>query len=366
MIAATLPLSRSAEARLLVVAPSGLIGHRARVEFADLVRPDDLVVANDAATLPASLAAIHVATGERFEIRLAGWESRFPPDVRRFVAVAFGAGDFRTPTEHRPPPPALTPGDDVRVGALRASVVRVLGHPRLVDLAFQGSQRQIWETLARHARPIQYSHLQQPLAIWDTWTRIASLPVAFEAPSAGFLLDWDLIGHLRARGARFATITHAAGISSTGDPELDALLPMDEPYRIPASTVDLIDSTRRRRGRVVAVGTTVVRALEDSVTRHGQLRAGPAMATLRVGPHTDLRIVDALVTGVHEPGTSHYELLRAFQGDAVLRQISEQAELHGYRTHEFGDSMLIWGRDDFSLSAAEIAGQKVKNHPDPY
>ena len=84
-------------------------------------------------------------------------------------------------------------------------------------------------------------YVPDPLAIWDTWTRIASQPVAFEAPSAGFILDWALIGALRARGAAFATLTHAAGISSTGDAELDRLLPLDEPYGIPASTATLID-----------------------------------------------------------------------------------------------------------------------------
>ena len=165
--------------------------------------------------------------------------------------------------------------------------------------------------------------------------------MAFEAPSAGFLLDWRVIGALRARGARFATITHAAGISSTGDVELDKLLPLDEPYRIPASTARLIHATRRRGGRIIAVGTTVVRALEDAASRHGDVRPGAAIATLRVGPLTPLQVVDALVTGLHEPGTSHYELLRAFQDDAVLHQITSEAEAHSYRAHEFGDSVFI-------------------------
>jgi S-adenosylmethionine:tRNA ribosyltransferase-isomerase len=341
MIPAAATVQRPADAKLLVVDASGQLTHHSRAEFPSFVEKEDLIVANDAATLPASLSGVHLRTGETLELRLARRESLLPQDVTRFTAVAFGDGDFRTPTEQRPPPPALAPGDVLQLGSLHAEVRRVLGHPRLIDIAFRDSVGKIWEALARHARPIQYAYLPQPMAIWDTWTRIASLPVAFEPPSAGFLLDWRIIGALRARGARFATITHAAGISSTGDVELDKLLPLDEPYRIPASTARLIDTTRRRGGRIIAVGTTVVRALEDAAARHGDVRPGSAIATLRVGPLTPLQVVDALVTGLHEPGTSHYELLRAFQDDAVLHQITSEAEAHSYRAHEFGDSVFI-------------------------
>jgi S-adenosylmethionine:tRNA ribosyltransferase-isomerase len=341
MITAAATVQRPVAAKLLFVDASGQLTHHSRAEFPSLVEKEDLIIANDAATLPASLSGVHLRTGEPLELRLARRESLLPQDVTRFTAVAFGAGDFRTPTEHRPPPPALVPGDFLQLGPLHAKVLLVLGHPRLVEVAFQDSVGEIWEALARHARPIQYAYLSQPLAIWDTWTRIASLPVAFEPPSAGFLLDWRVIGALRARGARFATITHAAGISSTGDVALDARLPMDEPYSIPASTARLIHATRRRGGRIIAVGTTVVRALEDAAARRGDVRPGAAVATLRIGPLTRLEVVDALVTGLHEPGTSHYELLRAFQDDAVLGQMISSAETHLYRAHEFGDSVFI-------------------------
>jgi S-adenosylmethionine:tRNA ribosyltransferase-isomerase len=199
----------------------------------------------------------------------------------------------------------------------------------------------MWEGLARHGRPIQYAYLPEPLAIWDTWTQIASVPVAFEAPSAGFILDWRVIDSIRVRGARFATITHAAGISSTGDANLDARLPLDEPYFIPASTASLLDETRRRNGRIIAIGTTVVRALEDAAAHDGRVRCGIGVATLRVSSRTPLRVVDALVTGQHEPGTSHYELLHAFQDDDALGRTIEEANARDYRTHEFGDSLFI-------------------------
>jgi S-adenosylmethionine:tRNA ribosyltransferase-isomerase len=341
MIAAAVPVQRPADARLLAVSPTGLLTHHLRAEFPSLVGPGDLIVANDAATLPASLSGVHLRTGEPVELRLARRESLRPEAVAHFTAIAFGAGDFRIPTEHRPPPPVLSAGDALEFGPLRATVLSVQGHPRLIEVELLGPVGQIWEGLSRHARPIQYAYLQQSLAIWDTWTRIASLPVAFEPPSAGFLLDWRAIAAVRRRGAGFATITHAAGISSTGDADLDALLPLDEPYRVPAATVRRILEARRHGGRIIAIGTTVVRALEDASARHGEVRAGAAMATLRIGPLTRLQVVDAIVTGVHEPGTSHYELLRAFQSDATLGLIVREAQAYSYRTHEFGDSVLV-------------------------
>jgi S-adenosylmethionine:tRNA ribosyltransferase-isomerase len=346
VIPAALAVQRPPDARLMVVDASGHVVHKRRADFPALVHSGDVVIANDAATLPASLFGIHVATGSPIELRLAGRRSLSPRHIDRFTAVAFGAGDFRTPTESRPLPPAFGAGDVLQLGPLDAVVRAILKHPRLIEVAFRGSAQEIWEGLARHGRPIQYSYLAAPLALWDTWTTIASRPVAFEPPSAGFLLDWRLVDTLRARGAIFVTLTHAAGISSTGDARLDAMFPLAEAYEIPLRTANAIDAARRRGARIIAVGTTVVRALEDAAARDGRVRAGRASATLRVGALTPLQIVDALVTGQHEPGTSHYELLRAFQDDSVLGQMIAEAEMHGYRTHEFGDSLFIVRQND--------------------
>jgi len=351
MTPATVAVQRPVDAKLLVVGASGTITHHRRVDFPTLVEAGDLLIANDAATLPASLSGVHVRTGAAIEVRLAGRRSLLPRDTR-FTAIVFGAGDFHTPTEHRALPPALSPGDLLALGPLEAVVVDVLEHPRLIEIEFQHSIDDMWKGLAQHGRPIQYAYLPEPLAIWDTWTPIASLPVAFEAPSAGFMLDWRGIEAVRARGARFATITHAAGISSTGDADLDARLPLDEPYFIPASTASLIEATRRRGGRIIAIGTTVVRALEDAAAHDGHVRCGVGVATLRVSLRTRLRIIDAVVTGQHEPGTSHYDLLRAFQDEDVLERTTDEANDHDYRAHEFGDSLFI--AKDAARSADEI------------
>lgn len=341
MIAANRPVQRPRDARLLVVDAHGCVAHAPRSRFIDFLKPGDLVIANDAATLPASLHGVHVPTGAEIEVRLAVRSSLAPADVRRFSAVVFGAGDFHTRTEDRPLPPALAPGDRFQLGPLSATIEARLDHPRFVKLRFTGSARTVWAGLARHGRPIQYAHVPTPLALWDVWTPIAGRPAAFEPPSASFALDWQSIQAMRERGIAFATITLAAGISSTGDPELDRRLPFDEPYRIPKATASAIRDVRRARGRIVAVGTTVVRALEHAAARHGVVRAGEGIADQRIGPTSRLRIVDAILSGTHEPGGSHYQILRAFLDAAALAEADAALEARGYRTHEFGDSVLI-------------------------
>jgi S-adenosylmethionine:tRNA ribosyltransferase-isomerase len=307
----------------------------------DLLHRGDVVIANDAATLPASLSGWHLRTGCPIEIRLAARKTVSAGDVTDFIAVVFGEGDFRTRTEDRPAPPAVRAGDELELGPLRAQVVRVLQHPRLVSLRFKGTARELWKGLVHHGRAIQYSHLEGPLAIWDTWTPIAGPPVAFEAPSAGFALNWSVLASMKDRGIDFGTITHAAGISSTGDPALDSQLPFDEPYQIPRSTAHLIRTARVTGGRVVAVGTTVVRALEHAAVAGGNVRHGEGVATQKIGPATRLRVVDAILSGTHEPGSSHYELLRAFADAHTLRRMDIELNSMGYRTHEFGDSVFI-------------------------
>jgi S-adenosylmethionine:tRNA ribosyltransferase-isomerase len=356
--AAHLPIQRPQAAKLLVVDGHGRLQHWTRSRLVELLRPGDLVIANDAATLPASLSGRHLRSGSVLEVRLAARRSVAPSGIRDATAIVFGAGDFRMRTEDRPLPPELRPRDELALGPLRATVTEVLGHPRLVHLIFDGSVDEIWEGLARHGRPIQYSHLRTPMKLWDVWTPIAGPPVAFEPPSAGFALDWRTLASLQQREVEFATITHAAGISSTGDAELDSLLPFDEPYRIPRSTARAIRRARARHGRIVAIGTTVVRALEHAARSDGTVRAGAGLANQRIGPATRLRVVQAMLSGTHEPGTSHYELLRAFVDTEMLRRMDRELNRWDYRTHEFGDSVFVYASTSHcappSLPAAPV------------
>ena len=217
MLAADSAVQRPADAKLLVVDSERNLIHVPRTAFVEFLQPNDLVIANDAGPMPASLSGVHQQTGKTVELRLAGRHSLDPMAVERFNAIVFGEGDFHLRTEDRPLPPALQAGDKLQLGPLRATVEELLGHPRLVSLLFDGTIDHIWAGLASHGRPIQYSHMQTSLELWDVWTRIAGPPVAFEPPSASFILDWHVLGNIREHRARFATITHAAGISSTGD-----------------------------------------------------------------------------------------------------------------------------------------------------
>ena len=341
MLAAREPIQRPKDAKLLAIDADGRMTHHSRSALVGLLRAGDLVVANDAATIPASLAGIHLPTAAPIEVRLAGRPSLRPDDVHRFSAVVFGPGDWRTRTEDRAPPPGLLRGDPLALGPLSATIEAVLGHPQFVLVAFDGSMDAIWAGIARHGRPIQYAHLRQALELWDSWTRIANRPAAFEAPSAGFALDWQLLAALNAKGIGFVTLTHAAGISSTGDEALDARLPFDEPYVIPPGTVAAIARAKAKGGRVIAIGTTVVRALEHAAGRNGRLEPGEGIATGRIGPATPLRIVDAILSGVHEAGTSHFQLLRAFADDEILDAADHALNARGYRTHEFGNSIFL-------------------------
>jgi len=351
VIPATEPVQRPANARLLVIDVCRRLRDESRTELLEALRPGDLVIANDAATLPASLHGRHQPSGAEIEVRLAGRRSLSPDAVATFAAVVFGAGDYRTPTEHRPAPPPLAAGDRLELGPLRATITRRLGHQRLVEIRFDGQPDEIWSGIARHGLPLQYAHMRTPLALWDVWTAIAGPPVAFEPPSAGFVLDWRTLAAMRARHIEFATLTHAAGISSTGDADLDAQLPFDEPYHIPESTARAIDRARAEGRRVVAIGTTVVRALEHAVDANGRVRSGEGIATERIGETTTLRVVDAILSGVHEPATSHYQLLRAFTDDETLRRADALLNARGYRTHEFGDSVLIEAGKDAGLKS---------------
>ncbi|MFZ5894878.1 MAG: S-adenosylmethionine:tRNA ribosyltransferase-isomerase [Myxococcota bacterium] len=336
MIAATERRSVSHAGRLVHVdAPRGRFSHRQIAELPELLAPSDLLVVNDAATLPASLRVQNLDA----ELRLVG-HGETPES---FHAVLFGPGDFHTDTDLRPEAPVVRVNDVLSFGPrLQARVEHVDARSqRLITLRFQSTGAELWSELYRLGRPIQYRHVERPLELWDVQNTFAARPFAFEVPSAGLPLDHVLLARLKGRGVRLATLTHAAGISATGSAELDARLPLPERYEIPAATREAIDETRRSGGSVIAVGTSVVRALESNWLEHGTLREGGGLARLRLGPGYRRVVVDGLFTGIHTHGTSHFDLLEAFAPRALLDRVERDCERQGYLTHEFGDSCLI-------------------------
>lgn len=349
MTPAVWPRARRSDARLLVL--DGTRPARdARVgDLPDLLAPGDVLVVNDAATLPASLLgqAAAGAHGRRasphpapcIEARLCNWRD----DEGGFSAVLFGSGGWRQRTEDRPPPPLLLPGARLSFDGGLTAVVEALSpvSPRLVELRFDRRGAALWSALFAAGRPVQYSHVCGALELWHVQTAFAGRPWALEMPSAGAALSARLLSDLRARGRAVHALTHAAGLSSTGDAELDALLPLPERYLIPTPTAEAVNAARRAGGRVIAAGTTVVRALESAAGADGRVRAGGGTAHLRLGHSTVRRVVDGLLTGLHEPGTSHHALAQAFAPRARLDAAFVQAEAAGYLGHEFGDLSLV-------------------------
>lgn len=167
-----------------------------------------------------------------------------------------------------------------------------------------------------------------------------------EMPSAGRALAWSLLDALGARGVAVAAVTHAAGLSSTGDEALDARLPWPERSEVSRATADAVATCRARGGRVIAVGTSVVRALEDRAARApdpARLAPGTTVTELVLGEGHRPQVVDGVLTGMHEPGSSHLALLAAFVDRPLLHALLRFAARRGYLRHEFGDSALVIG-----------------------
>jgi S-adenosylmethionine:tRNA ribosyltransferase-isomerase len=320
--------------RLLVIDPlTRRFGDYRISELPGLLGPGDVLVVNDAATLPASLRV-----DAELELRLISRERD-----GSFRAVALGAGDFRQPTEMRGAPRALGQGETLSFGPLLAATVTEVDAtaPRLVRLRFHADGAALFHALYRYGKPIQYSYTDGPLSLWDVQNRYAARPWAFELPSAGRPLTFELLFELERRGARLTHVTHAASISSTGSELLDARLPLAERYEIGASTALALANARAESGRVIAVGTSVVRALEGHASADGSVAAGSGETELRLSGSYSPRVVDGLLTGLHEPGTSHFALLEAFAPRPLLQRAVEHAARTGYLQHEFGDSCLV-------------------------
>jgi S-adenosylmethionine:tRNA ribosyltransferase-isomerase len=339
MSPATWPRDNPLAERLLHIDPAREGFRDARIaDLPALLSPGDLLVVNDGATLPGSLHGV-TEGGAPVEVRLIQALSE-----GRFSALLFGAGDWHTRTEDRAAPPPLAPGDTLRLGEDLSAVIdlRRDGSARLVEIVFLERGARLWSALYRWGRPVQYAYVKAPLKLWHTQTRYAARPWCAELASAGRPLAWSLLLDLIRRGVRLASLTHAAGLSSTGEPALDALLPLPERFEIPEATVAAVREAKAQGRRVVAVGTTVTRALEGCAAQnHGELKAGEGVTDLLLHRAYRPRVVDGLLTGMHEPTESHFHLLEAFAPPALLRRALVHADEAGYLCHEFGDSSLI-------------------------
>jgi S-adenosylmethionine:tRNA ribosyltransferase-isomerase len=308
-----------------------------------LFHPGDVLVVNDAATLPASLFA-ETSAHAHVEVRLLAQRG---DDPREWSAVLFGEGDFHTPTEHRPAPPEVAPGDRFRIGdgfVARVDAVSPLSR-RLLNVRFLCEPAAFWHLLYAYGHPVQYAHTTEPYELWDVQTPYAARPWAAEMPSAGYHLGTSILRGLEQKGVGVHALTHAAGLSATGDTALDERLPLAERFDIPSTTVRAVGAARREGHRVVAAGTTVLRALEGCQVNHdGRLVDGPGLTDLRIGPEFRLRIANGLLTGLHERTSSHFRLLQALADEPILEKGYRYADEIGLRGHELGDLSLVWAK----------------------
>jgi S-adenosylmethionine:tRNA ribosyltransferase-isomerase len=330
---ASRPRARGERERLLVIDPaSDSFADHSIDALPEFFEPGDALVLNDAATLPASLRA-----GPELELRLMS-----ELEDGTWLALCLGHGDHRMPTEERGAPPQLAVGEALSFGHGLSARVRWLdpSSSRLLRIEFEQQGARMWQALYRAAVPIQYAYVPAPLALWDVQNAYAARPWAFELPSAGKPLSFEMLFRLAGRGVTLASLTHAAGLSSTGDATLDARLPVAERYEISHETAARLRAARAGGGRIIAVGTSVTRALE-AASMSGTLSAGRRRTELLLGPGSPLRTCGGLLTGLHEPGTSHFALLEAYAPRFLLERAFRHAQRHGYLQHEFGDSCLI-------------------------
>ena len=291
-------------------------------ELGDFLRAGDLLVVNTSATLPAALPAW--LQGEPLELHLST-----PAGGREWVV------ELRS-TDRGPMRAPVGATLDLPGSATAELLAPYLGSSRLAvaRLRLDGA---VEDYLRRHGRPIRYRHSSDELPIDAYQTIFARHPGSAEMPSAARPFTPELVTELVARGILMAPITLHCGVSSLEAGET----PYPERYRVPPETARVVNAVRDWGGRVIAVGTTVVRALETVAAPDGSLSAGSGLTRLVVTPERGLRAVDGLVTGWHEPESSHLQLLEAAAGPELLRRSYDAAQAAGYRFHEFGDSHLI-------------------------
>ncbi|MFF5978075.1 S-adenosylmethionine:tRNA ribosyltransferase-isomerase [Streptomyces olindensis] len=317
----------------MLVSRGAEVAHHAFTELPRLLRAGDLLVVNTSATLAAAVDgwAGHARVVVHFSIR--GDDGRWAVELRE--------PDGRGTTRARAAAPA---GREVCV-CLPGGVRLVLEEP------LSGRSERLWWArvsgggvpglLREHGRPIRYAYTErdQPLAVHQT---VFALPSgdgegSAEMPSAARPFTARLVTELVSRGVRFAPVTLHTGVASAEAHEP----PYPERFAVPEASAGLINATKAGDGRVIAVGTTAVRAVESAAGGDGVVRPRAGWTDLVVTPERGVRVVDGLLTGLHEPEASHLLMLEAVAGRAAIERGYEAALRGRYLWHEFGDVHLL-------------------------
>jgi S-adenosylmethionine:tRNA ribosyltransferase-isomerase len=321
-LAATRPPEHRDQVRLLVARPAGM-EHARFGDLGTFLAPGDLLVVNTSATLAAAV------DGTRRDGR----------PVTAHFSTALDDGTWLV--EVRPTENGTGPVPDASAGegiTLPAGVIVSLTEARgRLWRARVGVEATVLDYLARHGRPVTYPYVKGRWPLDAYQTVFARVPGSAEMASAARPFTADLVTELVSAGVAVAPITLHTGVSSLEEGEP----PLPERYRVPGATARLVNLTRASGGRVVAVGTTVTRALESVAHVDGWVGPGSGWTDLVLSPNRRARVVDGLITGWHAPGASHLRLLEAVAGTDLVAAAYQDALRHRYLWHEFGDSCLF-------------------------
>jgi S-adenosylmethionine:tRNA ribosyltransferase-isomerase len=298
------------------------------------LRAGDLLVVNSSATIPAALPAgdldLHLSTPVPAAADQDGTGAALAGERRPrwVVELRRGGARFR----------GASAGRRLRLpGGGSAELLASYLSPGRLWIAELDLPAPLHEYLATYGHPIGYRHLARPHALRDLQTIFADEPGSAEMPSAGRSFTPRLLDALHRRGVQVAPLVLHTGVSSLERGER----PYPERYRVPAITATRVNAHRAAGGRVIAVGTTVVRALETVAAPDGHVEAGAGWTGLVVTPERGVRAVDGLLTGWHDPDASHLLMLEAVAGRELIEHSYAAALAAGYHWHEFGDSHLI-------------------------
>ena len=222
-------------------------------------------------------------------------------------------------------------------GGATAAILTPYRHSARLWIARLNIDDTITAYLKRWGRPIAYPYVKQRFPI-DAYQTVYSIEAgSAEMPSAGRPFTRRLLACLRSSGVSIRKLVLHAGVASL---ELHEA-PQEEWFEVPLRTANAVKEAKARGGRVIAVGTTVVRALESSVDRDGEVIASRGWTDLVISPERGVRVVDGLLTGFHEPRATHLAMLEAIAGKEHIARAYEAALEGGYLWHEFGDLHLI-------------------------
>jgi len=319
---------RRDQVRLLVLPRfQGIPVHAHFDAIGDVLRPGDLLVVNTSRTLPALLKA-HDGGGAEVEVRLAQrlaedrWAALLLNDRERV-----GRAGMRLNFGQEMTAQVIAPDEEL---------------PFLWQVKFDRCCAELLDLIYRIGTPIRYGYLTGALPLDLYQTVYAAEPGSVEMVSAGRPFTWELLLRLQRQGIGLAAISLHTGLSSTRDETIDATYPnYAEEYAVSEATAHAINDCHRGGGRVVAVGTTVVRALETAAAGQEALAGASGWTRLHIAANHQLRAVDGLLTGLHEPESSHLDLLSAFVQAERLKAAYLEAIEQGYLWHEFGDMNLI-------------------------